>query len=75
MIHVNFQVDGECFFLMVQLWLSLLLLVLWFVSLFAGDFVVVVAVLGFVFLCFSVCFLFFMLLLLLMLLLVLYGRW
>ena len=24
MVHVNFQVDCECFFLMVQLWLSLL---------------------------------------------------
>ena len=33
---------------MVQLWLSLLLLVLWFVSLFAGVFVGVVAVVGFV---------------------------
>ena len=35
MVHVDFQVDCERFFLMVQLWLSLLL-VLWFVFLFAG---------------------------------------
>ena len=58
-VHVDFQVDCECFFLMVQLWLSLLL-VLWFVSLFAGVvFVVIVAVLGFVFLVFLCLFSFF----------------